>query len=241
MAHGDGGSGSDAARVDVVLVRRICEACLESLPVTGAAVSVMTTDGHRGVIDATDDTARSLEDVQFTAGEGPGCEAFATGAAVLVPDLDQGTPSAEQDWSAFRDIARELGVHAVFSFPLHLGAASLGALTIYDLKPGALDGANLARAVRLSNACAIAVLDTLAGAFDDRPGSAADQSRDGPDAEFYRVEIYQAAGMISVQLGVGIEEATLRLRSYAFANGRPIAHVARDIVRRHLRLEADNG
>jgi hypothetical protein len=231
--------GGETDRAGPVLVRRICEACVESLPITGAAVSVMTTDGHRGVMYASDDTARTLEDVQFTAGQGPGCDAFAIGATVLVPDLEHASPSAEQDWSAFRDVARELRVRAVFSFPLHLGAASLGALTLYRGTPGEISGAYLPQAVRLANACAVAVLDTLVGTFGGPV--AVDIAPDSPDHEFYRVEIYQAAGMVSVQLGVSIEAATLRLRSYAFASGRPIAHVARDIVRRDLRLEPHNG
>jgi hypothetical protein len=225
------------------LVRRICQACVRSLPITGAAASVMTTGGHRGVISATDDSARSLEDVQFTLGAGPGCDAFATGRAVLVPDLgvtDLGGPGTREpvEWLPFRDAARKLGVRAVFSFPLHLGAASLGTLTLYHSDPGALDGPHLARAVRLSDAAAVAVLDMIGGLAPDTaehvPGDAV------ADAEFFRAEIYQAAGMLMVQLGVSIEVATVRLRSYAFATGRPIGEVAHDIVLRRLRLRADN-
>jgi GAF domain/ANTAR domain len=220
------------------LVRRICQACVRSLPVTGAAASVMTTGGHRGVVAATDDTARSLEDVQFTLGVGPGCDAFATGRAVLVPELGApGSPEAGK-WPPFRDAAARLGVRAVFSFPLHLGAASLGALTLYHVESGALSGPHLARAVRLSDAAAVAMLDMIAGLGPDTVEHFAGE--EVADAGFYRAEIYQAAGMLMVQLGVSIEVATVRLRTHAFTTGRPIGEVARDVVVRRLRLGADN-
>ncbi|MFF4257009.1 ANTAR domain-containing protein [Streptomyces sp. NPDC001663] len=44
---------------------------------------------------------------------------------------------------------------------------------------------------------------------------------DGPveDLGAYRAEIDQAGGMLTVQLGVGIEEAFVRLRAYAWPVG----------------------
>ena len=218
------------------LIGRICEACVRSLPVTGAAVSVMTAGGHRGVVFATDGVARSLEDLQFTVGEGPGCEAFETGRAVLVADLG----ASAHGWSAFREASQKLSVRAVFAFPLHLGAASLGSLTAYRRESGELAGEDLARAVQLSDAAAVAVLDLIVGAAPGGAGAGATGDLPGVAAEFHRAEVYQAAGMVMEQLGVSIEVATIRLRGHAFAAGRPIGDVARDVVRRKVRLQADN-
>jgi len=203
--------------------------------VTGVAVSVMTAGGHRGVVHATDETARCLEDTQFTVGDGPGCDAFESGQAVLVSDL-QGVSGR---WLAFCEVAGHLAVHAIFAFPLHMGAAALGALTAYRCEPGALSGEHLVRAVRLSDAAAVAVLDLIVGAA---AVVAADPAPDisVPAAGFHRAEVYQAAGMVSEQLGVSIEAATVRLRTHAYVTGRPIDEVARDVVARRLRLEADN-
>jgi ANTAR domain len=83
----------------------------------------------------------------------------------------------------------------------------------------------MARAVRLSDAAT---------------GPPDGDTSNGDGAEFYRAEIYQAAGAIMVQLGVSIEVATVRLRSHAFATGRPVDDVARDIVRHRLRVDANN-
>ena len=42
--------------------------------------------------------------------------------------------------------------------------------------------------------------------------------------------------MVSVQLGVGLAEALVRLRAHAYAGDRPLADVAADVVARRLRL-----
>jgi hypothetical protein len=239
---GEGGRSRLAdGDASAALVGRICLACVRSLPVSGAAVSVMTAGGHRGVVFASDEVARLLEDVQFMVGDGPGVDAFTSGRAVLVPDLGGASLRSARAWPGFREAARDLGVRAVFAFPLQLGAASLGALTVYRLDSGALDGPHLATAVRLADAAAVAVLDLIVGTVADGAElSDADPSGAG-DAEFYRSEIYQAAGMVMVQLGVSIEVAMIRLRSHAFATGRRTGEVAREIVGRRLRLEADTG
>jgi hypothetical protein len=52
----------------------------------------------------------------------------------------------------------------------------------------------------------------------------------------FRAQVHQAAGMISVQLGVSLAEALVRLRARAFAEDRLIAEVAADVVARRLRF-----
>jgi hypothetical protein len=55
----------------------------------------------------------------------------------------------------------------------------------------------------------------------------------------HRAEIDQATGMLTEQLGVGIAEAFLRLRAYAYAHDRRLSDLAGDIVARRLRLRPD--
>ena len=59
-----------------------------------------------------------------------------------------------------------------------------------------------------------------------------------PYLALHRAEIDQATGMLTEQLQVGIEEAFVRLRAYAYAQERRLTDVAGDIVARRLRLEA---
>ncbi|MFD0630267.1 ANTAR domain-containing protein [Catenulispora yoronensis] len=53
----------------------------------------------------------------------------------------------------------------------------------------------------------------------------------------YRAEVHQATGMISVQLGVSLAEALVRLRAHAWAADRLLADVAADVVARRLRFD----
>ena len=52
-----------------------------------------------------------------------------------------------------------------------------------------------------------------------------------------RAELHQAAGMVSVQLGVDVREALVRLRAYAYASGRSLIQVAADVVAGRLHLD----
>jgi AmiR/NasT family two-component response regulator len=51
------------------------------------------------------------------------------------------------------------------------------------------------------------------------------------------MEVYQAQGMVMVDLGVSLADALVRLRAYAFVEGRPVAEVARDVVAGRVRLD----
>ena len=53
----------------------------------------------------------------------------------------------------------------------------------------------------------------------------------------YGAEVHQASGMVSVQLGVGVGEALVRLRAHAYAAEQPLREVAADVVGRRLQLD----
>jgi hypothetical protein len=59
-------------------------------------------------------------------------------------------------------------------------------------------------------------------------------------ADFQYV-VHQASGMVAVQLGVGVGEALVRLRAYAFAQDCPLTAVAGDVVGRRLRFDVKDG
>jgi len=59
------------------------------------------------------------------------------------------------------------------------------------------------------------------------------------DTASHRAEVHQASGMVAVQLGMEVADAEARLRAHAYAVNRSVVDVARDVVRRRLRLVAD--
>ena len=232
-------AGWDAGGSASSLVGRICTACIRSVPVTGASLSLMTGAGNRATVHASDAVAARLEDLHFDMGEGPGLDAFREGQPVLVADLDDPRDGASARWPGFSPAAYEAGARAVFAYPLALGAAKLGVLLLYGDRAGALDADARATALRLADGAFFALLDLLSGSTSAANGDG-DREWFGGDNAFYRAEVYQAAGMLTVRLGVGIEEAMVRLRAYAFAHDRPVSDVAADIVGRNLHLRDDN-
>jgi AmiR/NasT family two-component response regulator len=74
------------------------------------------------------------------------------------------------------------------------------------------------------------VLDAQAGAPS---GVVAEALEAGADFHF---AVHNAAGIVSVQEGITITEALIRLRAFAYSNDRPLADVAQDVVAHRLRL-----
>ncbi|MFF3275851.1 ANTAR domain-containing protein, partial [Streptomyces chrestomyceticus] len=58
-------------------------------------------------------------------------------------------------------------------------------------------------------------------------------------SEFYGAAVHQASGMVSVQAGISLAQALLRLRAHAFRHGRTVAEVAEDVVARRLHFRDD--
>lgn len=160
-------------------------------------------------------TAVALEDAQFSLGQGPGPNAVTDGAPVLEPDL--ALAEAVARYPAFTPAAANLRVRAVFAFPLRIGAISVGVLTAHRTVPGPLTVAQLADALALADAVTVLLLHQ-----DPRRSQANGASRKQPrpgltQPATHRAQVHQATGMISVQLGVSLAEALVRLRARAYA------------------------
>ena len=56
-----------------------------------------------------------------------------------------------------------------------------------------------------------------------------------------RDEVYQAQGMVMVELGVTLEVALARMRAVAFADGISLQELAADIVAGRRSLRMDDG
>nr|WP_237555291.1 ANTAR domain-containing protein [Streptomyces sp. SID4948] len=223
-----------ARRGERVGVAHVCAAAVAALPVDGAGMSAMTRPAASHPLCGTDEVSRALEELQLTLGEGPCVDAFALGAAVLAPDLGAGDILAR--WPVFAPAAAAAGAGAVFALPLQIGAISPGVFDLYRREPGVLGGEDLADAMAFA---ATATLLLLGGPAGGRPGpDGPDGSGDGGAAGLgaYRAQIDQATGMLTEQLGVGIEEAFVRLRAHAYARGRRLADLAADVVDRRVRF-----
>lgn len=213
-----------------VRMEKLCSALTRTLPAKGVGVSVLTDDTSRGgTVAASDLVSRRLDELQFTLGEGPCIDAYASRRPVLEPDLF-GHGSGR--WPGYAAAAQGEGVRAVFAFPLQIGTARAGALDVYRNEPGPLTQGALSQALTFADIAMGLLLDTqtptLAGGLADLD-----------DALAYRLEVYQAQGMVMVDLRVTLDEAMARMRAHAYAHDRSLTDVARDIVEGNLRLSQD--
>ena len=212
-----------------VFVAALCRAAVRWLGVDGAGVTVTSGPVASEPLFASDAVSARLEELQFTMGEGPDAEDFAFGSPMLIPDLE----SMAARWPGFTPAAVAAGARAMFALPLQDGAIRVGVLSLYRAQPGPLTMAELADVLVFADIALHMVLDAAAGIT----GSPQYRPLDGLSDK--RAEVYQATGMISVQLGVDLEEAFVRLRGYAFASGIALDDAAGNVVSRRLRLEAD--
>ena len=215
----------------------VCLAAVAAVEVTGAWLVAARGAEAGHLMRVTDKASELLAELQVTLGEGPGQDAAASGGPVLASDLD--AKETVRRWPAFAPAARRAGAAAIFAFPLQLGAIQAGVMTLYRERSGALSAYQLGDALIFADTATMLLLDAAG-----RPARTAGQAATGPggqpaDLTRHRAEIDQATGMLTEQLGVGIGEAFIRLRAYAYAHDRRLSDLARDIVARRLRLSPD--
>ncbi|MEV1158583.1 GAF and ANTAR domain-containing protein [Micromonospora chokoriensis] len=215
------------------LLPRVCGAAAQELAAFGAGISVMTEDGVRGATAASDPISERIEELQFMFGEGPCIDAFASRRPVLVSDLRDLVTGADGRWPFYAPAALDGGLRAVFAFPLQIGAARLGVLDVFRDRVGPLTNAELADALTFADVTVSALLDWQEQAETSAVAAIED------DVAEYRAELFQAQGMVMVQLGVTLVEAMARIRAYAYAEDRRLSEVTHDIVARRLRFDRD--
>jgi hypothetical protein len=210
-------------------LRRVCRAAARELPAAGVGVSLVNEDGGLMTAAASGSTSALIEELQFIVGEGPCLDAYASRSPVLVPDLSE---AAHTTWPGFAPAAREHHVGSLFSFPLQAGTARLGALTIYCQRAGDLSPEAISRARAFAEVAMGGLLDARS-----RDNQIHAETEDSVGLPYV---VYQAQGMVMVQLGIPLADAMVRLRAHAFASGRRLAQVADDVIEHRVFVENDD-
>jgi len=215
-------NGTPPTRLDGLL-----QSSCRAAGVDGAGVSIRSSPGTSEPLYATDHVATVIERLQFTLGEGPCVDSYSTGSPVLVPDLNDPRDGAASRWPVFRSEATRLGTGAIFAFPIRIGAIWLGAVDFYRQSPGPLSQPELSSALSSVDDVGLAVLETPRHYGDS-----------GTPA-ITNMLVHQAAGMAMAQLDSSIEEAMVRLRATAFAEGLSINELAADVVKGRRRISKE--
>jgi hypothetical protein len=216
-------------------VADVCAVACRSARLDGSWLAAASNGEPDFLMCATDLVGEQLAELQLTLGDGPAHDVLASAAPVLAADLDD--EEFSRRWPAFTPAARRLGAGAVFVFPLIVGAIRAGVLGLYRTSAAPLQDGQLGDLLILAETATVMLLDSGRGHAENGAGL----DGQAPDLALHRIEIDQATGMLTVQLGVPAAAAFARLRAYAYAQDRRLADVAADIVARRLRLHRDPG
>lgn len=211
----------------------LCTGFLKTLPISGAAISVFAGLAPETMVCASDAVSARIDELQFDLGEGPRWEALQTRRPVLLPDVRGGPHAA---WPVFAKSIVELDVAAIFVFPLALGALDIGVVELYSSDSGPLSPAKHSAALQLADAATWQLLRQL---LTLPAGDGTDAPPDG--SPLSRREVHQATGMVLAQAGMSARDALLLMRAHAFAHGRTVREVARDVVNRTLDFTSGGG
>lgn len=211
---------------DGIGMQALCRVVATLVGAAGASLSVMTKDGTRAVTASSDPAAERWEELQYTSGEGPCIDAFARRRPVLVPDL---SGEAFMRWPGYAPEVYQLGLRAVFAFPLQVGAARLGVLDVFRREAGSLTREQVASVLVFAEVAVALLLDE-----HQRPDGSDGWSG---DTLGLRAQLFQAQGMVMVQMGSTITDAVAAIRAHAYSNDRRLADVVGDIVAGRLVFE----
>lgn len=203
----------------------VCVACCHLLGVTGALI-VLGHPDDEAAVGVSGAAAQAMADLEFALGEGPARDAARERQPVLAGHL-----ASETRWPLLVAAVVDDGVAAVFALPLGLGAIRVGVLTLLHGEEGDLEGDDLRQALAVADAVTQIVLLMQSEVPTGLLAWPLLQAGD------HRAVVHQATGMISVQVGCGVDEALVRLRARAFASGEPVDHLARRVVERAVRFE----
>jgi transcriptional regulator with GAF, ATPase, and Fis domain len=213
---------------DVVdLLTELTERCAELLDVASAGFLFADPLQQLHLLAATSEQTRDIELFQLQAEEGPCIECYRTGEPVLVADLS----TEIERWPRFVAAATEAGFASVHALPMRAAGSVLGALGLFDTRPGELTEADQLVGQTLAHIACVAVLQEL-------PPNPIKLLSPLNSALSGRIQVEQAKGYLSEVLDLSMDEAFRLIRTHSRMRGEHLTDVARRLMRdRYTRPE----
>lgn len=168
------------------------------------------------------------DEIQFDLGEGPSVDALDSFVPIVIGDVL--SAGSLRRWPAAATALASVGLKGVFSFPLRVGGAQIGAMTAYRRSPGDISPSHYANGLVVSTLLTTAVLENEAT-------KGVEESIDGESLALTDGRVHFAAGMVAEQLDIPVVEALIRLRGHGFVSGLSIREVAELVISHALELE----
>jgi hypothetical protein len=183
---------------------------------SSAALTLVGATLDQLALAASDEPARAAQELEFLLGEGP-----ARDATREIRPVAAAGAALTDSWPGYGPAVTELGIEEVAAVPLSLQGTCVGALAVFDPRPGLADSDTF-------TVIAEALTRTMILSPTGDPGLYG-----GADL---RAKVHQAAGMVSVQLDCPVADALELIKARAFAEGTSAHSVAERILQGELRL-----
>jgi diguanylate cyclase (GGDEF)-like protein len=125
---------------------RLVKKIVTILPIGAAGVTLISPPSAPRYLAASNDLAQRCEALQGDVGDGPCFLAYRTGQWVEISDFRR-----EERFARFVPRALEIGLGAVFAFPLKQGEERIGVLDLYRETPGPLGEDDISAAQTLAD------------------------------------------------------------------------------------------
>lgn len=230
------GAAVTGAPTPLAAADRLCAACVDLLDVDGASISFIDGGAMQGTFGSSGQLSRTLDELQFTYGQGPCMDAVAQRRPIVAPDL---TGPGEDRWPALTQAFLGHGIKAVFAMPVAVAGTPIGALDLFRHSSGPLRDSAMTGGVWAAGLAALPLLDLMSSDTDWEKAAKGQGSWDQL-ASLERVEVYQATGMIVAALDITPADALVRLRAHAITASLTASQVAYQILDRRLVLDDDD-
>ncbi len=199
----------------------ICVAATLLVPGCDHASLMLVNRGQPLTVAASDQVARTVDDIERATGEGPCLDAIENEAAQIESDFL--SPSA---WPALaRGVVTRTPVRGAMGFRLMLDQKKVGAINLFSDTPGAFDSDTADHAIMLTAFAAVTVSAIISG-------EEANTLRHGLQSNR---EIGKAIGLMMAMHDVSDDQAFEMLRKTSQDMNVKIAALATSVVEAHKR------
>jgi GAF domain-containing protein len=211
---------------DVIeLLTRLVAFSVELLDADAGGIMLADPHGRLRVAAASNEHAELIELMQLESDQGPCLACYHDGAPISVGDLGDATAR----WPKF--IAAAMGQNifrAVQAIPLRLRGEAIGAMNLWQHRPGSMGTEALTLGQALADVATIAILQ-------ERAIRRAETLNEQLQAALSsRVIIEQAKGVLAHHATVPMDRAFELLRTYARSHNQRLSEVARGLAERTL-------
>jgi GAF domain-containing protein len=213
-------TGLPLAQQDVPsTLQQMCRIAVRALPPARGATFTSFTESGPGAVAASDEWAKSLDEMQYHEHEGPCIDAARTGLVFRVRDL-----ATDSRWPSYAPRAAEHGARAMVSLPLTVEGKVLGALNVYSHEPDAFSPEEVSIAEVIAAHASLA-MHTATALKEHR--SLSEGLREAMQS---RAVIEQAKGILMAQRKVTAEAAFDLLREASQHRNTKLRLVAEQVV-----------